>query len=391
MNICEINDCTGCGTCTQVCPASCIEMIYNDEGFLYPKVSDKCILCGACREVCPINNPVELNDIKDVYTGYTKDEKILLSSTSGGIFTELSRYVISRGGYIFGVEFTENFLSVKHTFTNNLDYIANYRGSKYIQSETNNAFEKAKNLLDKGFMVLFSGTPCQVAGLRNFLAKEYENLFTMDFICHGVGSKLIWLDFLKMVSRSNKIDNVSFRSKLDGYNNGFGSTIVIYKNNSILYKSPYFKSIFGFGYSRCLINRISCYKCPYVNKKRCSDITVSDYVGKDNNELENTKGCSGIFLNSKKGVILFNSIKDNLIYKRRNINDLSFLKNLPPRIRLIPEFDFNNRKEVFSYYKLFGFKKTSKKYLQDNLSLYLVLKKLYGKFKLYLKFIRELI
>lgn len=383
MNICEINDCTGCVACTQVCPVNCIEMIYNDEGFLYPNVSDKCILCGACRDVCPVNNPVKSNSIKDVYTGYSKDEKILLSSTSGGIFTELSHYVINRGGYIFGVEFTENFLSVKHTFTNNLDYIANYRGSKYIQSETNNAFEKAKRLLDKGVMVLFSGTPCQIAGLRNFLAKEYENLLTMDFICHGVASKSVWNDFLLITSKGNKINKVNFRSKINGYNNGKGWSIEITLDNGINYLNTYNNSPLGFAFAHSYINRTSCFTCPYAKLQRVSDITLSDYIGSDNREYENKNGCSAIFINTQKGLNILGDIEKNLVLVKRDINNDAFVKKLPTRIRTIPYVAVAERNKIFKFYKKNGYVKTAKKYFCDKSDFLSRIRNFAGKWKKY--------
>ncbi len=196
IEIKEKYNCCGCSACVQICPKQCISLSADNEGFLYPQVDTAvCINCGLCEKVCPVINQNEPRMPLEVYAAKNTDEEIRLKSSSGGIFTLLAEHIISEGGVVFGARFNENW-EVVHDYTETVEGLESFRGSKYVQSIIGENFKKAKFFLDEGRNVLFSGTPCQVAGLKKFLRKEYENLLTVEVVCHGVPSPMVWHDYL---------------------------------------------------------------------------------------------------------------------------------------------------------------------------------------------------
>lgn len=299
IKIIDKKQCCGCSACSQVCPKSCISLLEDVEGFLYPKVdSSRCIECGLCEKVCPCLNNKELgNRLFKIYAGINKNEAIRLKSSSGGIFSALAEKIISEGGVVFGAKFNEHWI-VEHGSTEKLDGLADFRGSKYVQSKIGNAFNEVLQLLRQNRKVLFSGTPCQVAGLKLFLRKDFDNLLTVDFICHGVPSPKVWREYLKTelsflqnrqlmrdsdltVNVNSFIENISFRDKTDSWRNynfiiqfkptaqTMGSPILLtYKHDN----NPYMK-----GFLANLDLRPSCYACPARSGKSLSDITLGDF------------------------------------------------------------------------------------------------------------------
>lgn len=196
INIKEKHNCCGCSACVQVCPKQCISMSADNEGFLYPQIDTAiCIDCGLCEKVCPVINQNEPREPLAVYAANNNNEDIRLKSSSGGIFTLLAEQIISEGGVVFGARFNENW-EVVHDYTEAIEGLEPFRGSKYVQSIIGDNFIKAKQFLTDGRKVLFSGTPCQIAGLKKFLRKEYENLLTVEVVCHGVPSPMVWRDYL---------------------------------------------------------------------------------------------------------------------------------------------------------------------------------------------------
>lgn len=190
-------NCCGCASCVQRCPKHCISLIEDEEGFLYPKVDlETCIDCGLCEKVCPVLNKDEKREPLAVYAANNKDEEIRKSSSSGGIFTLLAENIISRGGVVFGARFNEKW-EVVHDFVEKTEDLTLFRGSKYVQSKIGDTYYKASLFLKEGRQVLFSGTPCQIAGLRKYLRKDYDNLLTIDFICHGAPSPGVFRTFLR--------------------------------------------------------------------------------------------------------------------------------------------------------------------------------------------------
>lgn len=329
IEIKEKKDCCGCGACEQACPRSCITMQEDNEGFLYPNINKAiCIKCGLCNKVCPVINQARERSPLTTYAAKHKDEQIRLESSSGGIFTAIAQYVIKKGGIVFGARFDKKWCVI-HDYTETEQGLAAFRGAKYVQSQIGESYINAEFFLKKGRLVLFSGTPCQIAGLKRFLRKEYRNLLTIDFICHGVPSPMVWHEYLnnKITHRSkgenttflshsieNKediyIENISFRDKKSGWKK-YSITITfsipdgIKKRNSISISEPFNKNIFLRGFLANLYLRPSCYACPAKNLKSQSDITIGDFWGIQNvlPNIDDDKGISVIIVNSMNGEI----------------------------------------------------------------------------------------
>lgn len=203
--------CCGCAACEQRCPKSCIVMREDEEGFLYPQTDmSKCIDCGLCEKVCPVLNQGEKRKPLYVYAAKNKNPQIQLYSSSGGVFTHIAEQIIQNNGVVFGARFDENW-AVKHDYTETLEGLAAMRGSKYVQSRIGSTYQQAKDFLEAGRLVLFSGTPCQIRGLKLFLAKEYENLLTVDLVCHGVPSPEIWRQYLHEIIATGGGPTYKFR------------------------------------------------------------------------------------------------------------------------------------------------------------------------------------
>ena len=234
----EIKDksqCCGCNACVQRCPKQCIAS-EDEEGFLYPEVDEAiCIDCGLCENVCPVINQADARIPLQVYAAKNTDEKIRMHSSSGGVFSILAEQTIKQGGVVFGARFDENW-EVKHDYTETIDGVSVFRGSKYVQSKTGDTFKQAEQFLKQNRKVLFSGTPCQIVALKRYLKKEYENLLLVDFICHGVPSPGVWRKYLKQVialtcdkntvsshlklllsERNALVEGISFRDKRLGW------------------------------------------------------------------------------------------------------------------------------------------------------------------------------
>ena len=210
----EKHNCCGCSACVQVCPKQCIRMYADNEGFLYPQVNSTiCIDCGLCEKVCPVINQNKPNVPLSVYAAKNINEEVRIKSSSGGIFTLLAEQIISEGGVVFGARFNENW-EVVHDYTETIDGLESFRGSKYVQSSISDNFKVAKQFLKEGRKVLFSGTPCQIAGLKKFLQKEYENLLTMEVVCHGVPSPMVWRDYIDYKRAKRDTGKNTFSSSL---------------------------------------------------------------------------------------------------------------------------------------------------------------------------------
>lgn len=209
--------CCGCSACLQKCPKKCIEMHEDAEGFLYPEINDDfCIDCGICYNVCPVRNQKPNCKPLAFYASQSKDETLRLQSSSGGIFSLLAEYIIRKGGIVFGARFNEK-MELVHEYTETINGLAPFRGSKYVQSKIGDSFKQVEYFLKQGRMVLFSGVPCQIAALKLYLQKEYDNLLTVDVICHGVPSPGVFREYIKYLGKGNKIININFRDKHTGW------------------------------------------------------------------------------------------------------------------------------------------------------------------------------
>lgn len=307
-------DCCGCTACSSVCPQKCIVMQEDNEGFKYPQIDQsKCTDCGLCEKVCPVKKEKPSDEITKSYVVRTKDACVLASSTSGGAFTALSDVIFSEGGVVFGGAFDKDF-NVIHDYAESKTDGEKFRGSKYVQSEMGNTFSRVKEFLDEGRLVLFSGTPCQTAGLVSFLRKPYDNLITVDFVCHAVPSPKVWEKYRSFLRKkyNSEIKNVNFRSKHYGYHCSSmkidfenGKSKINGLNTDLLMKS-FFQNV-------CC--RPSCYDCKFKTIERYCDITVFDcwnitrYVKE---KKDDDKGYSAVILHNSKAERLFNKAADTL-------------------------------------------------------------------------------
>lgn len=338
--------CSGCGVCMNVCPKSAIVMKADDEGFLQPFVDiDKCVECGACEKKCPAINPLERQGVerpKAFVLWSNKDRRV---SSSGGAFSAFARYVLKNDGVVYGAAFDQN-LRCHHIAIDNIEGLNSLRGSKYVQSEIGWVLQSVKTNLVKGKIVLFTGTPCQVAGLRSFLGKEYENLITLDLACHGVPSGEVWQGYLKKLRKSTRfagLDSYEFRRR-DGW----------CKTPSVSLGGK-FHSIYGVeslymeAFDRCALFRKSCYSCPYAKIPRVGDCTIADFWGIGRHGIpfrhDVMKGVSLVLVNNKRGEAALNSLEDVFMEERsldealiENGNLIRPSKSHPKRDSIIKAF-----------------------------------------------------
>lgn len=327
MTLCDKSVCTGCAACLNACPFEAIVFEPNAEGFGSPIIQEsKCINCGKCRSVCPqiakISCPTET---KLVFACWHIDKNIRRQSTSGGVFTALAENIIRQGGKVYGVAF-DGFPKVSHVCVDCIEDLRRFRGSKYVQSEIGQTLIAVKSDILNGRRVLFSGTPCQVAGLYAFLGKRYEELLTtVDLVCHGVPSPKVFSDYVKWVeSRNNaSIDEYQFRSKDIGWY--LHSTKIKLSNGKRLIEH-FFKNPFFRGFLRNFFLRPSCHTCPYAGLNRPADITVADFWGytskrTDGRDRDDDKGVSMVMLNTYVGAALFDSVKNKLVVWERSLEE----------------------------------------------------------------------
>ena len=296
-----------------VCPKNAIKMIEDNEGFKYPKVDmNKCINCGLCRKVCPIINKAIFNDfVPKAYLFQNKKEDVRSDSTSGGFFSAIGEYVIEQHGVVYGAAFDEDF-KVYHAGVTKKEDLKKFRKSKYVQSNLSSVFTEIKKHLDSNQLVVFSGTPCQVAGLNNYLNKKYDNLILVDIMCHSVPSPLYYEKYKEYIlnkMNANKILNVNFRDKRKyGYKY---SMMTVETDNGVYSQGvdtdPYLRAFFG-DYSV----RPSCYNCRFKTQKRVSDITIWDCfnINEIDKSFDDDKGTTRVLVQSEKGMNLLNHLED---------------------------------------------------------------------------------
>lgn len=307
-------NCTGCGACVQRCPKQCISWATKEFDFRYPRVDEAtCINCGLCEKVCPIDKELKVPTAQKAYAAVHKDSSVLEKSTSGGAFTALADTIFSQGGVVYGAAML-NDMQVKHIRTENRTAFAELRSSKYLQSDTGTTYQMVEQDLKQGKVVLYSGTPCQIDGLKCFLRKEYENLYTADIVCHGVGSQAYFDRYMEFAKeRYGKIKALRFRSKeYAGWSCG-GGVVVVGTSNSEK-KIPY-RDFDNYYYSYFLsgdIYRKCCYSCKYANTKRVGDFSLGDYWGVEalNLPLQTENGCSLLLVNNERAKKLLETVVD---------------------------------------------------------------------------------
>ena len=325
--IIERSKCCGCHSCLNICPKKAIIMKEDNKGFKYPEVdSEKCVNCGMCKKVCPIINPIKKNefDVK-AYAAYNKNSEERIKSSSGGIFVLIAKEILKRKGSVFGAIYDDDF-NIIHTYIEDKKDISKLMGSKYTQSTIGDSYYKAKELLENDKYVLFTGTPCQISGLKAYLQKDYDKLYTQDIICHGVPSPKLWRKYLNFQEEkyNEKVRDVSFRNKDHGWSLfrmkiSFDTRTYSQDRTTDLFMQPFLRNI-------CL--RDSCYNCSFKSMHKDSDITLADYWGINDihPEMNDDKGISLLIINSQKGNELFDSIKNDINYIDSNL-ELAIKKN----------------------------------------------------------------
>lgn len=366
----EIKDkelCTGCHACKNICPRECITMSPDEEGFLYPNVDkSKCINCNLCEKVCIMykNNINNHTENTKVFALNSKDDEIRKNSSSGGAFTLISNYILKSGGVVFGAMFNEEF-EVIHAFIEEINQINKLQGSKYVQSKIGDSFQEVKYFLDMGRLVYFSGTPCQIEGLKMFLRKDYENLVIQDILCHGVPSPKVWK---KYIDYRKKIDledpkHISFRNKDIGWKN---FSMKFEYSNGKEYINEKNNDMFMIGFLRNVFLRPSCYNCKLKSLERNSDITLGDCweIADLKKEMFDDKGTSFVITHSNKGKKIFDKIKQNGLICEFDVSDGVSNGGLYDSAYCNLE-----RKRYFKNLDKYEFDELSKKYYGDSLYL----------------------
>lgn len=347
--LCVPEKCTGCGACVSACPIGVVGMKPDEEGFLHPYINENsCVDCGKCIRVCPVQNsqPESRKEHMPLcYAAWSKDEEVRRNSTSGGVFSQLAYQGIRRGGVVAGARYREDSL-VEHGIADTMEGVNAFRQSKYVQSDMQGIYKQVEKELASGRLVLFSGTPCQCAGMRSYLGREYENLLLCDFICLGVNSPLVYLTYLKELENDyqSRAEQIWFKNKTFGWNRF--STKIIFENgneyiadrDTDLYMQGYIKA------NQSLYMRQSCYDCQFRGIVRPVDFTLGDFWGIERymENVESQSGVSAVLIHSLKGERFFEQCKEGLYYDRREASEV-----LPCNPRLVENIKKSEKRESF--------------------------------------------
>lgn len=327
----EADLCVGCSVCASICPNRCIEMEKDSDGFKYPVLMHlaNCVECGMCESVCPVlsENIKANNEIPLAYAAFSQNEALRMESSSGGIFTELAKQILAENGIVFGAAYNEKF-EVKHCGIEKESDLWKLRGAKYAQSDLGNSFSEILARLKNGQRVLFSGTPCQVAGLKAFVKKDYDNLFCVDFVCHGVPSPMAWKAYVEYRAEQDAAgklpERINLRDKNTGWSNYHYSNVFEYENgkrHSIASSDSLFMKLFVGDY----ISRSSCEYCKFKGYSRVSDITLGDFWGiwDVDPEMDDNKGTSVVLLQSEKAKKIWQTIGSKIKCKEVSLEQAS--------------------------------------------------------------------
>lgn len=358
----EINEkyrCSGCGACAVACPKVCIEMERDEEGFKYPKVDEAlCVNCGLCEKVCPVLSRPDNEQQPTAFAAINKHEKIRKNSSSGGIFYLLAERIISQQGVVFGAKFDKDF-NVVHDYAETMDKVRAFMGSKYVQSDMGDNYRKAKEFLDAGRLVFFTGTPCQIGGLKAFLKQDYDNLVCQDLICHGVPSPNVWKKYIAFCKSKTTSDvaEVFFRNKTYGWKT---FSLLLRFANGTEFDEIHKTDLFMQSFLRDLCLRPSCYHCAFKSKSREADITLADFWGIQHvlSAMDDDRGTSLVIVHTSKGNRMFDAIKNDINYEQVDL-DLAIKYN-SSMIKSVSEKP--QRKQFMSEIQKRRFDKVVKKY-----------------------------
>lgn len=314
-------DCCGCSACVQICSRQCISLSEDSEGFFYPSIdTKKCIDCGLCVKVCPEMNQFDKRLPLMTLAAINNDECVRFGSSSGGVFSLIAEKTIYGGGVVFGARFDDRWEVVIDS-TETIEGISQFRGSKYLQARIEDSYCRCEQFLKSGRQVLYSGTPCQVSGLKHFLGKEYGNLLTVDVVCHGVPSPKVWRKYLEEAVGTVNVKGVSMRDKAAGWQNYHLSISYVNGCESQLLSSPFSGNCYMMAFLKNMILRPSCYQCKFRELRSGSDITIGDYWGINNvrPEMNDDKGICLVLVNTEKGKFVLDT--DDLIFEETTFEE----------------------------------------------------------------------
>lgn len=314
-------ECCGCGACYNICPQKAISMEEDELGYVYPVIDEaKCVKCGLCKKICHYQDNENMQKPIKTLAAANKNEDLLKKVASGGIFSSVAESILEDDGIVFGasMEYKNGVLVPMHISVSNKEELLKLQGSKYVQSFIGDTYAEAKKYLLEGRKVLFSGTPCQISGLKSYLGKDFENLYTIDIICHGVPNAKWFQNYIKVLEEKlqGKVYYYNFRDKSKGQ--GMNAQIKYHDkngNSKVLYKDGHLTSFFHL-FLKMNIYRDNCYECPYARQERVSDITIGDYWGiyeehaeeMKHSNMSNSKGVSCVLINTEKGISVFEKI-----------------------------------------------------------------------------------
>ncbi len=383
----EINnktDCCGCSACEQICPKRAIQMKQDKEGFYYPCVDRQtCVDCHLCEKVCPVKHPAVQTELtREVYICQNRETEIRKDSTSGGAFSAIAKYVLDKGGVVFGAAFDNNFCVV-HSAVETYDDLKMLRGSKYVQSNPGNAFSMVKKLLNEGRLVCYSGTPCQIEGLNAFLQRSYDNLILVDLVCYSISSPLVWKQYLRLLEKEKKIilqqvGKVKFRDK-NPYGYEYTRMTFYDMSGNVCYSSGPESNEMLRSFVSNTSTRPSCYKCKFKKTKRVSDFTIWDCynIYQYDKKMDDNLGSSHVMVHTQKGKEILNQIaSDYLKVKKAN---LEFAINSEPamtqcaspgehRREFFAMLAKNNSGEALKQFFPVSIKVKTERFLRENLS-----------------------
>ena len=357
-------DCCGCNACGDICSHNAITFIRDKEGFLYPDVDEKlCVDCGLCNKVCPMErgaDHITRFETPVVYAAYTKDEAIRLDSTSGGVHSTMALEVFGRQGYVGGAVYKNDHMCTQ-IVTPNVEKLPEIRSSKYLQSDSEGIYKEIRKLLREGKEVFYCGCPCQTHALYNYLNNEYENLTTCDFICRGVNSPKVFLKYIEMLERKygSRAKTIKFKNNKWGWHN---FSLRVNFENGKEYCKDRWHDLFFIGYLQSgIFARPSCYSCPFKGFPQKADITLADFWGieKIDPTMDQDKGTSLVMINSDKGQLLFDSVKDQLNWKKFTMDDAR--KGNPAMVGSLKSFS-SDRDAFFKDLEIYPFERVAKRY-----------------------------
>lgn len=362
----EKKDCCGCGACMNICPKTAIHMEKDEYGFVYPTIdTEKCVECGACKKVCAFQNEPTRKQPQRVYAIASKNNDLVKKSASGGLFATMAVQVLEQGGCVYGavMQHEEHELHIRHVCCETKKELYHLQGSKYVQSSLGNIFKDVQKKLKNDIFVLFSGTPCQVDALKSYLRKDYPNLLTVDVICHGVPSEQFFNDYIHYTQKKigGEISEFKFRDKSSGWGYNLTAKYIQVDGSTEYYRTASSDSSYFDMFINSIALRENCYHCKYTNGKRTGDITIGDYWGieeehpetleQNGGRLSEKNGISVSLINSDKGIVFFDEIKEQFDYY-----ESTFEKAAKRNTQLVHPVKLTKaRKNVLDMYRKWGY------------------------------------